>query len=255
MVSQRKQISSKTEKILSLRCGGICAICKKILTQKEMATDLFGHTARFCHIYPAEVNGPRHEESKRDNISEDFLYSQNNILVLCPTCHTIIDETRLKDYPTAILFEIKERHETEIEVQMTQQTTQMTFAELDVICKAIIGAGYIQDSDNTFSTIEIEDKIKLNSLSDTIKNLISTGLAGAKTVKNYLDKQPDLNFATRLVEEFKKRYNNLKVSYCGDDLYLELIKNVSPSNEFIDTTATNAVISYLFHRCQIFEAA
>ena len=253
MAKQRKDIPASVQKTLLLRACNTCAICKQLLTRKEEVSDLFGHFAEFAHIYPAEPNGPRHEEATRDNISEEFLYSYANIVILCPSCHTLVDITCINDYPTKKLFEIKKQHEMDMTALIEQKTAQMTFAELEVVCKAIIGRNYILNSDNSFSTIQIEEKIKKNNLSDTVKNLISTGLLAATTIENYLNNQPDPNFTTRLVAEFQKRYITLKTQYNGDELYNELMCDVAPSTNFTDMAATNAVISYLFHTCQVFE--
>lgn len=49
------------------------------------------HVAEFAHIIPAQFAGPRSEESP--HLSDSERARQENILVLCPTCHTLVDKS------------------------------------------------------------------------------------------------------------------------------------------------------------------
>ncbi|MFC8535269.1 HNH endonuclease [Streptomyces sp. NPDC057249] len=64
------------------------------------------HVAELAHIIPASTNGPRATEGA--DLTETERADPTNILVLCPTCHTMIDKGP-SQYPAEILRRWKER--------------------------------------------------------------------------------------------------------------------------------------------------
>ena len=253
-MTNRKKIDSSTQKVLLLRSGGVCAKCKQQLTIKSEANSLFSPIAEFAHIYPYEENGPRHNDRKQIGLSPTCINSQENIIVLCPSCHTIIDKLP-NDYPAEKLLKLKARHEKWVSDQLAQASLDISFSELDVICKAILSQSTSIPSDYRFdfSIIDINSKIKKNKLSSNVEHLIVTGLSRADFIQKYLNTQPDINFTPNLVNVFKNLYNLLSMQYEGDELYYKLLDKISPSYDFLKRSAANAVMSYLFHQCEIFE--
>lgn len=64
--------------------------------------DIIGH---ICHIVAQSVDGPHGDSSK----STDFLYSADNLILLCPTHHKIVDSDT-DTYTVERLTKIKLRH-------------------------------------------------------------------------------------------------------------------------------------------------
>ncbi|WP_416873611.1 HNH endonuclease [Kitasatospora sp. SC0581] len=62
--------------------------------------------AELAHIIPASTNGPRATEGA--DLTESERADPTNILVLCPTCHTMIDKG-YSQYPAGELRRWKER--------------------------------------------------------------------------------------------------------------------------------------------------
>lgn len=61
------------------------------------------HIAEMAHVIPHGAAGPRHEARPPDNFEAD---SFDNLILLCPTCHTKIDKG-LEAYPRNILLDWK----------------------------------------------------------------------------------------------------------------------------------------------------
>jgi len=64
------------------------------------------HIAEMAHVIPHGDAGPRHEDRPSDGFDPDAF---ENLILLCPTCHTKIDKNP-KAYPRHILLDWKERH-------------------------------------------------------------------------------------------------------------------------------------------------
>ena len=63
------------------------------------------HVAEVAHIVAASDNGPR----ANVNLDSEFRRSYNNLLILCPTCHTIVDKAPEK-HPCHQLMQWKRDH-------------------------------------------------------------------------------------------------------------------------------------------------
>lgn len=64
------------------------------------------HQAEFAHIIPAQTGGPRDAEDPA--LTGQERAQPENILVLCPSCHTMIDKAP-SAYPAAVLREWKQQ--------------------------------------------------------------------------------------------------------------------------------------------------
>lgn len=98
----RLRLSQPAKNLLWSECGGYCQ-------NPRCRTDLHavapGATvAELAHIIPASPRGPRSGEDA--NATREDRADPSNILVLCPTCHTMIDKTPAA-YPAEILRQWK----------------------------------------------------------------------------------------------------------------------------------------------------
>jgi 5-methylcytosine-specific restriction endonuclease McrA len=64
------------------------------------------HIGELAHIIPASTDGPRAEEGP--GLAEDERALPENLIVLCPTCHTVVDKAPT-DFPAAELRRWKRR--------------------------------------------------------------------------------------------------------------------------------------------------
>lgn len=85
----RKHIPTETKLRLFSAAAGHCqrSECLQPLFPAEIGGDK--HIAEMAHVIPHGESGPRHEERPSGEFEVD---SFENLILLCPTCHTIIDK-------------------------------------------------------------------------------------------------------------------------------------------------------------------
>jgi hypothetical protein len=98
-------------KLLWGKAGFRCAICKRELSATTTATALIGE---MTHIVAESDSGPRANPSMP--IEERNSYG--NLLLLCPTDHSRIDND-VSAWPVARLHEIKREHETWVSARLS----------------------------------------------------------------------------------------------------------------------------------------
>lgn len=97
-------------KRLFARSGNKCALprCAAVLVEGEHVI------AEICHIRARRKAGPRFDPT----LSAEERDSFGNLLLLCPTCHTLVDKDR-ESYSTELLTQIKTAHEQQGSLELT----------------------------------------------------------------------------------------------------------------------------------------
>ena len=105
-MANRKHIPTETRLRLFSEAAGHCqrSDCLQPLFPAEMGGDK--HIAEMAHVIPHGEMGPRHEERPAGEFEAD---SFENLILLCPTCHTIIDKDPA-GYSRGTLLEWKNNH-------------------------------------------------------------------------------------------------------------------------------------------------
>ena len=83
----RKSIDRKTERLLWGRAAGCCEICSKPIYEDELLRHE-GNQSNLAHINAASEKGPRYDP----NQTEEERHSIDNLMLLCLSCHNLIDE-------------------------------------------------------------------------------------------------------------------------------------------------------------------
>ncbi len=107
----RKNLPPKVKLKVWNDSGGRCEFrgCNKPLWYNELTFES-ANFSELAHIIGAKKGGPRGNDD-----SEKLQTDPNNIMLLCTTCHTEIDEDELQIiYPAALLHEMKKEHEDRI---------------------------------------------------------------------------------------------------------------------------------------------
>lgn len=106
IMADRKKISPETKLRLFSESAGHCQRpdCLVLLFPAEMGGDK--HIAEMAHVIPHGETGPRHEERPVIDFLPD---SFENLILLCPTCHTIVDKDP-DGYSRATLLGWKRNH-------------------------------------------------------------------------------------------------------------------------------------------------
>lgn len=106
MTATRKAIPAPTRLRLFSEASGHCQNpgCLVPLFPAEMGGD--AHIAEMAHVIPHGDAGPRHQDRPSEAFDRDAF---DNLILLCPTCHTKIDKDP-DAYPRYLLLNWKETH-------------------------------------------------------------------------------------------------------------------------------------------------
>lgn len=105
-MAKRKAIPNATKLRLFSAASGHCQKpdCLDVLFPAELGGDK--HIAEIAHVIPHGDTGPRHKDRPDDNFDVDAF---DNLILLCPTCHTKVDKDP-EAYPRNILLDWKTNH-------------------------------------------------------------------------------------------------------------------------------------------------
>lgn len=241
-----RNISQVTTKVLWGKSGGKCAKCKTDIIIERNETNPYP-IAEMAHIAGLNTGSARYD------MMDDERNSVKNIILLCPTCHKIIDRDP-EEYTVSKLKEIKKEHEEWVDEQLTSHMPTVTFAELEVITKYIVSTP-LHKSEENLTVVPPGEKIRKNNLSDEVANLITKGMIGVEQVKEYLNKNPDPEFSERLKNGFVEKYLELKKeNISGDEIFFDMLSFASNnSRDFSTRAAALTVLTYYFEICEVFE--
>ncbi|MBW4465643.1 MAG: HNH endonuclease [Pegethrix bostrychoides GSE-TBD4-15B] len=127
-------ISQRDIKLLWGRAASRCAFpdCRLQLTQDSEATESSFPIGEQAHIVAKEQNGPRGDSP----LTSDERDSYANLILLCPTHHTIIDRNP-EDFPIEKLHSLKTDHELWVQ-QTLSQTWNLNQQARDLIYTSLI---------------------------------------------------------------------------------------------------------------------
>ena len=83
----KKTISPRNTKLLWGQSGASCAICKTTIIEKKENDDIIYPIGEMAHIEGEKPGTARYNKSMTDNDRS----SHENLILVCPTCHTKID--------------------------------------------------------------------------------------------------------------------------------------------------------------------
>lgn len=241
-------LSEPDLKVLWGRSGNRCVLCFDLLSADSSKGQSFP-IGEAAHI--------RGEKSKAARYVSDYplksINTYENRILLCPTCHTKIDKKEnVSDFSIERLEEEKYKHEKKIDRKLQSLMVNITFHELEVVLEFI----KLSDSDDNESLrlIKPKEKIAKNELSTEVENLIKLGMVQGSQIREYFNKHPDINFASRVKKRFVEEYNKLKMKSKSDVLFYELFDFASNNHaEFEYRAAGLVVLSYFFNNCDVFE--
>lgn len=247
-----------TKVFLAMKSGNICAFkdCRKALTADGINANpsVIGEAAHIYGESPGTKTKPASARYRAD-MTDTQRNHYNNLIYLCPTCHTKIDKQE-KDYPADHLFALKAEHESWVAEQLDQGMSEVSFAELEIASKALASGKHSSNGDS-FEVIPPEEKINKNGLSDAVRSDIAMGLSKSYEVERFLANMAtnvDDEFPERLKSGFKEKYLELKATLSGDELFASMLEFAQAGQKgFRQQAAGLAILSHLFHLCEVFE--
>lgn len=249
-----------TVKQLFLTSGHFCAYpgCSSAIVEFTSGDPVI--LGQIAHIEGSSDDGPR----PNADLTPAERDSYANLLVLCAHHHSLVDKID-SAYPVETLKEWKRAAEKAATDRLSTGATQVSFAELQIVCNAFAD-GDIELPSTPMVAVPPQTKMDANSLSDAIRPTMNIGLAQAPQVAEYIRRQAQLSsrFPERLRAGFVGEYDRLIANDVkGDALFLSLIdfganSASSPQTDggrlFVIHAAAAAVLCHMFQVCDVFEA-
>lgn len=248
--------SYTTKVILAMKSGNVCALsdCRTSLTSNGNKSDpaVIGEAA---HIYGENAGTDKKPPSARyrEDMTKEQRNHYDNLIYLCPSCHTKIDKQE-EDFPAEMLFTFKEVHEAWVEEQLDLGMSDVGFAELEIAAMAIASGNHVTNGD--FIVIPPEEKLNKNNLGSVSRSYLAMGLSRSSEVTRFLSQMSQLDdeYPIRLRDGFKTKYSELKGELSGDELFMAMLEfSQSGLSDFKQQAASLALLSHLFHLCEVFE--
>lgn len=120
----RQNTSKKTKTLVWIRAAGHCELCGKDLTTELVSLKAI-YDGEVAHVYPASAGGPRGRSDYTEADATRLTDDPENLLLLCPNCHTAIDKTPDETYPAQ---DLTDRHQGYLErVRVAAKTPHTDF--------------------------------------------------------------------------------------------------------------------------------
>lgn len=245
-------VASREVKLLVAPSGNVCAFpgcdCELVRPATDGNDPL--NLGEMAHIYGERPGAARYDA----NFPKEQLNSHANLIFVCPTHHTEIDQQPAK-YPVEMLQGWKAEHERSVRSALSKAMTEIKFAELEVVTQALLGNPMPATTD--FALTDPQEKLNRNSLGANVHWLLQLGLSRASVVSHFIQRfsEIDSEFSERLRAGFVNEYRRLRgEGIVGDELFFRLQSFAGRnSNNVLNQAAGLAVLSYLFETCEVFE--
>lgn len=213
-----KYITISQQKLLHVKSGNRCTICKKILAEKDEIKSSGVN---------AHINGENPGSTRYDpNLSKDYINSEKNLIFICPNCHDKIDNISPQDYPPDRLLKMKSEHEESVRTLPRKSLDNEKIATyLTGVVNQLSSIEACPESDlhdRKYLDYEIKEKIDFNN----IKQYEET-INEYKIYQYYLHGENGLYKISVSEGGFEKRkiYNRIK------HIYMEIINAFNDINE------------------------
>lgn len=246
-MTAKATIKLSEQRKLHAKSGNRCALCKVILVEvDDQPTACIGENA---HIYGEKPDAARYDSTQ----SDEFVNSELNLIFLCRNCHKKVD-TEVDKYPLEELFEKKAQHEAWVVQALSEQSAAYSYAEIEVLASYLMQNNGSLSATSDYTILKIKDKTEKNCLSE-VQYLINIGLSGVGTIEDYINRNPDANFGTRLTNAVASRYQQLKSQDIEPiDIFYSLWDMANGNHdEFNYKAAGLGILVYFFEKCEVFE--
>jgi len=239
--------------LLAMRSGNLCAnpdcACTLGSDNKDKSGDVVVGEA-------AHIRGEKPKAARYDpTMTDDERNHSDNLIYLCPTCHTLVDKQRDR-FSVELLHEWKSSHEAKVYKAIQAGFADVSYKELEYVTKSFMET-FPADYEPVGPVISPKDKIVKNNLSTRILVVIRSGLALSREITEFLKivSQDDPSFPERLKAGFLQEYYRLKrLEFVGDELFEMMCRFAQQGlTDQTSRSAGLAVLCYLFESCDIFE--
>jgi hypothetical protein len=255
MPALRRPRSALTEQQLKILWGfgAICAFpgCDQWLVEEASSEDAAAVIGEMAHIKGHSPDGPRYDPDMPE-VERD---SADNRVLLCPTHHTLVDAQE-STYTVEELRDWKDKQQALVRDTLGARVRVVGFQELETVTRGLL-AQPGDSIENLAPPLKPQEKMNRNSLSAAVNDMLNAGYLRFDDVKAFITRTETIQpgYADGLAEGFRQRYRELiKRGLTGDAVFFELADWSAPGSVAFDRKAAGvAVLTYLFHICEVFE--
>lgn len=248
-------------KLLFGKSGMFCAFpgCRARLLAPGTEVDGEAVLGQIAHIVAHADSGPRADASV--GASERDRYP--NLVLMCRNHHGLVD-AQDSTFTVEQMRGWKAELEAWVEEKLTEGMRGIHFAELEVVCRALISGTALASSPLT--AVPPQEKMARNDLTELSSYRMTIGLMQAPQVAAYLQEMAtrvDPGFPQRLRRGFVTEYDRLhSEGLRGDSLFLAMADfafeaavgtDAGSDERFEIRSAALAVLCHLFEVCDVFE--
>ncbi|RZG78268.1 HNH endonuclease signature motif containing protein [Acinetobacter sp. WCHAc060025] len=206
-MAKRKKLADKDIKSLWALSAGICAnpSCNRNIIESTINHSLvvIGEQA---HIIAHSADGPRNNQDRLINDVD----SVENLILLCSTCHTLIDKAE-QDYPIELLREWKNKHEEKVQtIFKDKKFDNLNSLKLEI--KKILDENYY-----LFNQYGPRSEASQNLLSNTVelwhKHIIEDILPNNRKIINLIENNIELWTNNLVFIKMKAHVNAYEVHF------------------------------------------
>ena len=225
-----RSIPIPDRQLLFGRSAAFCAFpgCGARLVADRTDVDPTRVLAEIAHILGHSDAGPRADSSMPDAERDKY----DNLILLCPTHHTLVDK-QSNTYTPDDLRSWKASLEAWADQRLTEGASDFRFAELTVICDALIANASVAPS-TPLVVAQPGVKMAYNDLTDLVGFQMKLGLMQAPQVEQFLAEYAgriDASFPGRLRKGFLTEYERLwDEGLRGDPMFFGLVNFATNSS-------------------------
>jgi len=244
------------EKDLKILWGAhaICAHpdCRERLVVPATADDEAKVIGKISHIVAHSDNGPRGDPA----FPKEDREKPENLILLCGTHHDKVD-VQPNTYTSEELRRWRRDHEEWVRNTLADAIVALTFDELDKVATALV-ASPPQIAGALVPPTPPARKMQHNDLTVEVAHYYQIGQLRFADIETFIGNAAswDVEFGNRLKAGFQAQYDALwQRGVRGDDLYVALAHWAQGGSlaPFKRQAAGVAILSYLFHVCDVFE--
>ena len=223
-MASRKKISETTIKILWAKSGNRCAFpgCSQTLVEEATTLDGSQVVGEMAHIVAhSNDDGPRSDPT----FPRDKIDLSENLLLLCPTHHTIVDK-QANSYVVADLQEWKRIREAKTQEAMAERIMMVGAEEFEQIL-GHLGRQPARPATEPIVPTDLSIKMAKNRLTSSVRGFLEMGMLRSPDVGQYVNHmaQIDRTFPERLRDTFRAKYDELKATgQDGDELFFGILQ-------------------------------
>ena len=248
-----RSISEQQTKIL-WGIGAICAFpgCGQWLVEGASALDPAAVIGQMAHIVAHSNEGPRADPSfppEKRNLAE-------NLILLCPTHHALVD-AQDSTYTVEELRRWKEEQERFVRDALAAKIRAVGFEQLERAARNLL-ATPAAPLDAISMPLKPREKMAVNGLSSGTESTLNVGYLRYRDVEEFIGRTETIEpgYGNKLAAGFRAEYRALMDrGLTGDALFFSLAEWSAQGRADLDGKAAGvAVLTYLFHVCDVFES-